>query len=159
MSVTRLSSLFQHLTSTTFGRRVTMCLSAEDFNSKMFKANISINRHKKLVWGKPCQSKSFCNFSKVRGEDERNMTVLASSRKRADILYQCVANIRVLEYIQIFNDRYIHSSKYSRIFSKWIYSDIHLRLFSPLKYFQTFIRIFRFQQTYSNVFIEQNKTY
>ena len=61
-----------------------------------FKTNNSINRHKKLVCGKPHHRKSFCNFSmwarttiaeeiilnlKVRGEEERKRTVLASSKK------------------------------------------------------------------------------
>ena len=71
---------------------------------------------------------------------------------------QCVANIRIFKYIRIFIDEYIHSPKYLWIFSKQMYLDIHLRLFSPLEYIQTFIWIVRFQQIYSNVFIEQNKT-
>ena len=57
---------------------------------------------------------------------------------------QCVANIRIFQYIQIFIDEYIHLLKYSRIFAKRIYSDIHSRLFSPHEYIQTFIGNGRF---------------
>ena len=49
---------------------------------------------------------------------------------------QCVANTRIFEYIQIFIDKYIHSPKYSWIFSKQIYSDIHSRLFLLLNIFR-----------------------
>ena len=45
-----------------------------------------------------------------------------------------------------YNDEYIHSLNYSRIFQKQIYSDIHLRLFSSYEYIGTFIRNVRFQQ-------------
>ena len=71
---------------------------------------------------------------------------------------QCVASIRIFQYILISIDEYIHSPKYSCIFSKRIYSDIHSRPFSPLEYIRTLIRIVRFQRIFSNVFIEQNKT-
>ena len=68
---------------------------------KKFHPNNSINRHNRLVCGKPHHRKSFCHFSmwarttieeiilnlNVRGEEERKRTVLASSRKRAGILY------------------------------------------------------------------------
>ena len=74
------------------------------------------------------------------------------------MLVQCVANIRMFEYIRILIDKCIHSPKYSWIFSKQIYLDIHLRLFSPLEYIRTLIWIVRFQLICSNVFIEQNKT-
>ena len=52
---------------------------------KKFNSN-SISRHNKLVCGKPHHRKNFCHFS-VWGEEERKRTVLARSRKRADILY------------------------------------------------------------------------
>ena len=68
---------------------------------KKFNPNNSINRHNKLVHGKPHHRKSFCHISiwartnieeiilnlNVWGEKERKRTVLASSRKKADILY------------------------------------------------------------------------
>ena len=60
--------------------------------------------------------------------------------------WQYVANIRIFEYIRIFIDKYIHSLKYSWIFPKRIYSDIHSRLFSPHEYIRTFIGNVRFQQ-------------
>ena len=61
---------------------------------------------------------------------------------------QCGTNIRIFEYIRIYFDEYIHSSKYSLIFSKanifgysfviylrWrIYSDIHLSNIYDIKY-------------------------
>ena len=59
---------------------------------KKFKTNKSINRLKKLVRGKrPCGAMTtieeiILNLN-VRGEDGRKRAVLASSRKRADILY------------------------------------------------------------------------
>ena len=62
-------------------------------------------------------------------------------------------NIRIFEYIQIYLDEYIHSSKYSLIFSKanifeysfviylcWrIYSDIHLSNIYDSEYIWIFI--------------------
>ena len=70
---------------------------------KNFNPNNSINRHNKLVCGNPHHMKSFCHFSKwgkdhhcieeiilnlnMWGEEERKWTALASSRKRADIIY------------------------------------------------------------------------
>ena len=68
---------------------------------KKFNRNNSINRYKKLVNGKPHHRQVFatspCGASttiekiilnlNVWGEEERKRTVLASFRKRADILY------------------------------------------------------------------------
>ena len=48
---------------------------------KKFNPNNSFNRHNKLVCGKP-----HLNLN-MWGEEERKRTVLASSRKRADIIY------------------------------------------------------------------------
>ena len=53
---------------------------------KKFNPNNSINRHNKLVCGKPQHRKEEIILN-VWGEEERKRTVLASSRKRADILY------------------------------------------------------------------------
>ena len=71
---------------------------------------------------------------------------------------QCVANIRIFEYIRIFIDEYIHLPKYLWIFSKSIYSDIHLRHFSPHEYIWTFIRNVRFQRIHSNEAAKQNNS-
>ena len=53
------------------------------------------------------------------------------------------------------DNEYIHSYKYSRIFPKRIYSDIHSKLFTPHEYIRTFIRNVRFQQIHSNKAVEQ----
>ena len=71
-------------------------------------------------------------------------------------MLQCVANIRIFKYTQIFIDEYIHSPKYSWIFPEWIYSDILSRLFCPHEYIRIFIRIVRFQQIHSNKAAQQN---
>ena len=53
---------------------------------------------------------------------------------------QCVANIRIFEYIRILIDEYIHSFKYSWIFPTQIYLDIHSKLFPCHEYTERFIR-------------------
>ena len=70
--------------------------------------------------------------------------------------HQCVANIRILQYIPIFIDKYIHLPKYSLIFWKQIYSDFHSILIFHHEYIWTFIRTVRFQQIYLIVFAQQN---
>ena len=62
MSVTRLSSLCQRLTSTNFGITVAMCLYAR-FVARSSTQKYSIDRQKKLVCGKPHHRKSFCKVS------------------------------------------------------------------------------------------------
>ena len=44
-------------------------------------------------------------------------------------------NIWRFEYIQIFIEKYVHLPKYSWIFSKWIYLDIHSILFFLMNIF------------------------
>ena len=61
--------------------------SGHVFVCKKFKTNNSINRHKKLVCGKPHHRKSFCNSPCWARGEVRKMMVLSNSRKRADILY------------------------------------------------------------------------
>ena len=60
-------------------------------------------------------------------------------------------------YLWIYSN--VYWPKYSWIFARLIYSDIYLRFYFPLEYIPTFIRIVRFQQIYSNVFIKQNRTF
>ena len=65
-------------------------------------------------------------------------------------LFQCVANIWIFQYIQIFIDKYNHLPKYLWVFPEWIYLDIHSRLFSPHEYIWIFIRNVGFQRIHSN---------
>ena len=58
MSLTRLSNVCQRLSSTRFSSTVAMCCG------KKFKTDSSMNRHKKLAWGKLRHRKNFCIFSK-----------------------------------------------------------------------------------------------
>ena len=83
ISVTRLSSFCQWLTSTEFGSTVAMCLSARVVA-------------KSLATGRAFATSSFGAMTtikeiilnlNVRGVEERKRTVLASSRKMADIFY------------------------------------------------------------------------
>ena len=69
---------------------------------------------------------------------------------------QCVANIRIFEYIRIFIDEYIHSPKYLLIFPERMYSDIHSRMFSPHEYIRIFIQNVRFQQIHSKEADQEN---
>ena len=69
---------------------------------------------------------------------------------------QCVANIRIFEYIWIFFDEYIHLFKYLWIFPRQIYSDIHLRLFPSHEYIRRFIRNVRFQRIHWFEVAQQN---
>ena len=71
-------------------------------------------------------------------------------------LNQCVANIRIFEYIKIFIDEYIRSFKYSLIFPMRIYSDIHSRLFPSHEYIPWFIRNVRFQRIHWFEAAQQN---
>ena len=71
---------------------------------------------------------------------------------------QCVANILIFEYIQIFIYKYIHSLKYFWIFPKRIYSDIHSRLFPLHEYIWTIIGNVRFQRIQWFEATQQNET-
>ena len=98
MSVTKLSSLCKCLSSRKFGNTVAICLPAKVVAISSTPKN-SINRHNRLVCGKPQHRKSFCHVGQgpplrrsssiwmCGGEEERKRTILASSRKRVNILY------------------------------------------------------------------------
>ena len=99
MSVTKLSSLCKCLASTRFGRTVAMCLPARVVARSLTPtsstdtitlcvASLTAGR---VFATSPCGART--NIEEiilklnVLGEEERKRTVLASSRKRADILY------------------------------------------------------------------------
>ena len=100
MSVTRLSSLCERLTSTRFGSTVAMCLSARVVARSSRPTTASTDTRSlcvaSLTTGRAL-STSLCGarttieeiilYLNMRGEEERKRTVLASSRKRAHILY------------------------------------------------------------------------
>ena len=116
LSVTKLSSLCKCLASTKFGSQVAMCLPARVVARSPTLTTASINRHNKPVCGKPHHRKSFATFPcgarttiediilnlNLWGVEERKRTVLAGSRKRADILYPLKWKYIVFVLINMF---------------------------------------------------------
>ena len=87
MSVTRISSLCQRITSTRFGSTLAMCVSARLVARSSKPTVASTDTRSFSLWGKD-QDWGDYPQSEHDGEEERKKTVLASFRKRTDILHQ-----------------------------------------------------------------------
>ena len=80
----------------------------------------------------PCQDSTLDTYS------DDTVQCYFSSMHMACTPVQYGTNIQIFKYIRIYLDKYIYSSKYSLIFPRQIYSDIH----SPSIYADKYIRIF-----------------